>query len=99
MNFHLYRYKNTYITLVRQSIRFLPSKRIYSDVLWFQTKQPTQNTHKEIMLWDGQQQLDKCLQCVVKGTVAIEMEHTEVDVVTTQCRAKHWETNGYAFKA
>ena len=50
--------------------------------------------HQQITLWDGEQQLDKHAQDVVKGRVTVQMKHAEIDVVATQRCPQHGEADG-----
>lgn len=57
------------------------------------------HTHLQIALLDGQKHFDGHLQHVVQRLVAVQLEHTKVDVVAAQDRLEHQETDGHALQA
>jgi len=58
----------------------------------------TEPTDQQIILCYRQQQLDKYAQSVVKGTVAVETEYPEVDVVAWESSFEHWKAYDNAFQ-
>lgn len=50
--------------------------------------------HQKVAVWDGQQQFNEGLECVIERVVAVETENPEVDVVSTQHGFQHGEADG-----
>lgn len=51
-------------------------------------------SYQQVTVRDGQEQLNKGLQGVVQGIIAVQTEDTEVDIVAAQYSFQHGETNG-----
>ena len=56
------------------------------------------HAHKQILEWDGYQELDKHVQGLVQGCVAIETEDSKIDVVPAECGLEHVETHSHALQ-
>lgn len=47
------------------------------------------HSYQQIGLWNGQKQLDECVEGIVESIIAVQMEHPKVNIVATQSCLQH----------
>lgn len=56
------------------------------------------SSHQQVAVWDGQQQFNEGLECVIECIIAVETENAKVDIVSAKYGFQHGEADGNSFQ-